>query len=110
MLFRTFRLLEAQQAVHRDHQSAVLEIGASRWKRRTAFGVDNGPAPRERPILMAHDGGSVADAGPMGVYTINMPQLSSLEASQPPWVTLSCTCANVRRLARLATRLYDDEM
>jgi DNA-binding MarR family transcriptional regulator len=30
--------------------------------------------------------------------------------SQPDWVTLPCVCANVRRLGRLATRLYDDEM
>ena len=30
--------------------------------------------------------------------------------SQPPWVTLPCFCANVRRLGRLATRLYDVEM
>ena len=30
--------------------------------------------------------------------------------SQPSWVTSPCACANVRRLGRLATRLYDDEM
>jgi DNA-binding MarR family transcriptional regulator len=39
-----------------------------------------------------------------------MTRPSSLELSQPPWVTLPCVCANVRRLGRLATRLYDDEM
>jgi DNA-binding MarR family transcriptional regulator len=45
----------------------------------------------------------------MGVYTSNMSRSSSLEV-KPPWVTLPCACANVRRLGRLATRLYDDEM
>jgi DNA-binding MarR family transcriptional regulator len=30
--------------------------------------------------------------------------------SQPPWLTNPCACANVRRLGRLVTRLYDDEM
>lgn len=39
-----------------------------------------------------------------------MTRPSSLALSQPPWVTLPCVCANVRRLGRLATRLYDDEM
>ena len=39
-----------------------------------------------------------------------MSRSSSLEVSQPQWVTLSCACANVRRLGRLVTRLYDHEM
>ncbi len=34
----------------------------------------------------------------------------SSEESSPPWVTLACVCASVRRLGRLATRLYDAEM
>jgi DNA-binding MarR family transcriptional regulator len=34
----------------------------------------------------------------------------STPLSQPDWVALPCVCANVRRLGRLATRLYDEEM
>jgi DNA-binding MarR family transcriptional regulator len=45
----------------------------------------------------------------MRVYTCNMSQPSSREVLQP-WVALPCACATVRRLGRLATRLYDVEM
>lgn len=46
----------------------------------------------------------------MGVYTRTMARPSNPKLSQALWVTLPCVCANVRRLARLATRLYDEEM
>lgn len=46
----------------------------------------------------------------MRVYTDTVAPRSNPEVSQAAWVTLPCVCANVRRLGRLATRLYDDEM
>ena len=45
----------------------------------------------------------------MRVYTSNMARQSNPELT-PPWATLPCLCATVRRLGRLATRLYDVEM
>jgi len=39
-----------------------------------------------------------------------MARPSNPELSRALWVTLPCVCANVRRLGRLAARLYDVEM
>jgi DNA-binding MarR family transcriptional regulator len=35
---------------------------------------------------------------------------SSAPAWDGEWLALPCACANLRRLARLATRIYDDEL
>src|SRR5690349_16372538 len=44
------------------------------------------------------------------VYTIIVGQRSTTNRRTVDWLDLPCVCANLRRLARIATRLYDVEL
>lgn len=73
--------------------------------------------PRGEHSLLAESDGSclnmsrtAIDGRVTVVYTRSVSSRSTAVALTSAWLPLPCLCANVRRLARLSTRLYDEAL